>query len=314
MKRKEYRIKQKLPKLKSLLESCVLCPRQCKINRLEKRAGACNAGLKPAVYSYSPHHGEEPPLSGVAGSGTIFFTHCNMGCVYCQNYKFSQLSDHAEMTAGDLADIMLELQSMRCHNINLVSPTHYVPQITEALLLAIEKGLTLPVVYNTGGYDSLEVIKLLDGIIDIYLPDMRYNDDKMAAKYSNAPNYVGHNRKCVAEMQRQVGDLMFTGDDIAIKGLIVRCLVLPGSISGTDKTLEFIAASISKNAYISLMSQFYPVHRAFDFDELSRRITDHEYKKVIDKLEELGFNNGWVQASPSGMGTSFGEHRLIKPR
>jgi len=202
MNTKENLIKKSLPRLKSLLESCRLCPRNCSVNRLENKKGFCNAGLKPAVYSYAPHHGEEPPLSGIRGSGTIFFTHCNMACVYCQNYKFSQQISENEITTDELANLMLSLERLGCHNINLVSPTHYIPQIVEALSIALEKGLKVPLVYNTGGYDSVEVIKLLDGIVDIYMPDMRYSDDAMAEKYSNAPNYVKHNRISVLEMQR----------------------------------------------------------------------------------------------------------------
>lgn len=298
MKEKIKILKKILPKLISLLKSCTLCPRHCKVNRLKNKSGFCRSGLKPAVYSYSPHHGEEPPLSGTRGSGTIFFTHCNMACSYCQNYKFSQLSDEREITQDKLADMMIQLQKLNCHNINLVSPTHYVPQIAEALLTAFQKGLSIPIVYNTGGYDSPEVIKLLDGIIDVYMPDMRYSDDKIAKIYSNAPDYVKNNRNCVTEMQKQVGDLELDDSGIAEKGLIIRCLVLPNNISGTDKTLEFIEKNISKNAYISLMSQYYPAYKAQQFKEISRRITKEEYNKAVKKLKELGLDNGWVQEAP----------------
>lgn len=298
MKNKKKIIKEALPKLKAILESCTLCPRQCRVDRTKNKSGFCRAGLLPCVYSYSPHHGEEPPLSGTRGSGTIFFTHCNMACVYCQNYKFSQLADEREISIGELADMMIHLQDLNCHNINLVSPTHYVPQIVEALLIALEKGLSIPIVYNTGGYDSLEVIKLLDGIIDIYMPDMRYSDDGMAEKYSHALNYVKHNRNCVLQMQRQAGDLIVDKSGIAVKGLIIRCLVLPHNISGTDRTLEFIAKHISINAYISLMSQYYPAYKAREFKQISQRITAEEYDKAVNKLHELELNKGWTQEAP----------------
>jgi len=313
MKTKENLIKKSLPQLKSLLESCRLCPRNCSLNRLKNKKGFCKTGLKPAVYSYAPHHGEEPPLSGNRGSGTIFFTHCNMACVYCQNYKFSQQSCEKEMTTDELANLMLGLERVGCHNINLVSPTHYVPQIVEALSVALKNGLKLPLVYNTGGYDSLEVIKLLDGIVDIYMPDMRYSDDAMAKKYSNAPNYVMHNRNSVLEMQRQVGDLKQDKKGIAMQGLIIRCLVLPENISGIEKTLEFISARVSKKAYISLMSQYYPAHKARDIKEISRRLTANEYSIAVDKMKELGLANGWVQSPPYEMDLRLAGHK-IRPR
>ena len=298
MKNKKKIIKETLGKLKSILESCTLCPRQCRVDRTKNKLGFCRAGLLPCVYSSSPHHGEEPPLSGTRGSGTIFFTHCNMACVYCQNSKFSQLSNEKDVTVAQLADMMIHLEDLNCHNINLVSPTHYVPQIVEALLIALERGLSIPIVYNTGGYDGLQVIKLLDGIIDIYMPDMRYNDDGMAKKYSNAPDYVLHNQASVIEMHRQSGDLKGDTSGIVVSGLIIRCLVLPHNISGTDKTLEFIAKHISINAYISLMSQYYPTYKAREFKRISQRITAKEYDKAVKKLHELGLTKGWTQEAP----------------
>jgi len=313
MKEKMNILKEKLSIFKSLLESCALCPRECRVNRLNHRTGFCKAKILPAVYSYAPHHGEEPPISGTRGSGTIFFSHCNMACEYCQNYKFSQQSNEREIAINDLSNIMINLQNIGCHNINLVSPTHYAAQIAEALMHAFEKGLSIPIVYNTGGYDSIDVIKLLDGIIDIYMPDMRYSDDNMAKKYSSAINYVRHNRASVIEMQKQVGDLKMDESGIAKKGLLIRCLILPNNISGTDKTLDFIANKISKNAYISLMSQYYPAYKAHAIKDINRRIAPAEYKKAVDKLHELGLDNGWVQEAPFDFDIRFAGHN-IKPK
>lgn len=310
-------IESVLPELRKLLSPCQLCSRLCMSKRLKDEKGVCRAGLKPAVYSYSPHHGEEPPLSGRKGSGTIFFTHCNMKCVYCQNHSFSQAAkDLEEVTIEGLARLMLELQSIGCHNINLVSPTHYALQIVEALKIAIENGLNIPLVYNTGGYDSPGLIKLLGGIIDIYLVDMRYARNEMGEKYSSAPGYAKNNREIVKEMYRQAGKLVTrnvfrskmesvpNGDtfsfgpktfQIAKKGVIVRLLILPGNISGTVDTLKFLAKEVSKDIYLSVMSQYHPAYMAPNHPELARRINKEEYRRVVDEVEKLGFENGWIQ-------------------
>lgn len=265
------------------------------MDRLAGKRGYCRAPLNPIVYSYIQHHGEEPALSGSKGSGAIFFTYCNMKCVYCQNYQFSQLDKGDEISIEDLASIMLNLQKSGCHNINLVSPTHYAPQITEALEIAVKDGLNVPIVYNTGGYDSVDTIKILDGIIDIYLPDMRYSDNHMAKKYSDAPDYVEHNRLCIKEMHRQVGDMALDENGIAKKGLIIRLLVLPGAASGITQNLKFIRDQISKNTSLSIMSQYHPVFKARDFKEISRRVDKSEYMNIVDEAASLGLNNGWVQ-------------------
>lgn len=280
------------------MEKCTSCPRRCGINRARGKLGYCRAPLNPVVYSYITHHGEEPVLSGRKGSGTIFFTHCNMKCVYCQNYIFSQLDNGEEVSIEKLASIMLELQDMGCHNINLVNPTHFVPQILAALSIASGNGLDIPIVYNTSGYDSPDTIKLLDGIIDIYLPDMRYSDNKNAKVYSDAPDYVEHNRACVTEMQRQVGGLIMDEEDIAVKGLIIRLLVLPNDISGTIESLRFIKEKVSKDAYLSIMSQYYPTFKAYNFKDISRPVKKGEYKNIVDEARRLGLNNGWVQEIP----------------
>lgn len=296
-----------------MTKKCGLCPRSCNVDRTAGQKGFCRAGMRPAVYSYGPHHGEEPPISGKRGSGTIFFTHCNARCVYCQNYRFSQESDEKEISIEELSRIMLELEEGGCHNINLVTPTHYSPQIVEAVQCARGEGLKIPIVYNTSGYELADVIKLLDGIVSIYLTDMRYSDDSMAEKYSSAPGYKENSRNALIEMHRQVGNLKLDRAGIGVKGVVVRCLVLPNGISGTEDTLEFIASRISKDTYISLMSQYYPVHKAYLYPELSRRISDAEYKAVMDKMHSLGLNKGWIQDPPLCMDDTFGGHR-IKPK
>lgn len=292
-------------KLRGALEKCTLCPRMCGTDRSSGKLGYCRAPADPVVYSYISHHGEEPPLSGNKGSGTIFFTHCNMKCIYCQNYYFSQLDNGEIVSVQKLASIMLGLQSSGCHNINLVSPTHFVPQILMALEIALEKGLIIPIIYNTGGYDREETIRTLEGIIDIYMPDMRYSDNVMAIKYSDAPDYVENNRASVKEMRRQAGDLILDGSNIAIKGLIVRLLVLPENISGIRETLRFINKYISPNTYLSIMSQYYPTYKAYNFKEISHCISEGEYKNVLDEAHSLGLNNGWIQKFPENVEKRF---------
>jgi putative pyruvate formate lyase activating enzyme len=278
------------------LESCVLCPRRCSVNRLKGEKGFCRTADKAKVYSFMLHHGEEPVISGEKGSGTIFFSECNMACVYCQNYEFSQEGQGArELNAQELATIMLQLQRMRAHNINLVSPTHIMPQILEALLVAIPQGLNIPIVYNTGGYELAEAIKLLDGIVDIYLPDMRYADTNSALKYSQAPGYPGYNQEAVREMQRQVGVAKINNSGIIERGLVIRHLVLPDGISGTDSIMRFIATQISPDTYISLMSQYFPCYKAPGFKEISRRITQEEYASARQSMQRYGLHNGWIQ-------------------
>ena len=303
--RKLSLLKRLNEELKGSLESCAICPRKCGVDRTRGELGWCRAGFKPKVYSYSPHHGEEPPLSGTRGSGTIFFSHCNMKCVYCQNYYFSQLDKGLEITIDRLSKIMLNLQKQGCHNINLVTPTHFAPQIFLALEIAIALGLDIPIVYNTSGYELPEMIKRLRGIVDIYLPDMRYSDDKIASLYSGAVRYVEYNRNSVKEMQAKVGDLILDDDGIAKKGLIIRLLAMPERLSGTIESLKFIKDDISKNARLSIMNQYYPAFKAYDYKEISRGVTIDEYKFVVDEAKELGLNNGWVQETPRGFDSQF---------
>ncbi len=283
-----------IDRLKSLLNPCTVCPRKCRINRFKSNNGFCRTGYKPKVASYNLHHGEEPPISGYRGSGTIFFSGCPMRCVFCQNYPISQYLHGNEITIEELADYMISLQKRGAHNINLVTPTHFVPQFVEALSIAVDKGLTIPIVYNSGGYENLEVLKLLDGIIDIYLPDMKYGNDEMAKKYSGIKDYVKINQQAIIEMYRQVGDLVLDENGVAIKGLIIRHLVLPNNISGTDKILKFIA-NLSNTISISLMSQYFPAYKAPEIAELSQRITEKEYENATSLMEKLGLENGWIQ-------------------
>jgi len=294
---KSGRLKEITEKLFSSLDSCQICPRRCQVNRLEGKLGFCKTASLPEVYSYMCHHGEEPPVSGKNGSGTIFFSHCNMGCIYCQNYEFSQLGKGKKYTFEDLAGIMLKLQEEGCHNINLVTPTHVLPQILKSLEIAVEKGLKIPLVYNTSGYELAEIIKLLDGIVDIYLSDSRYGNDESAVQFSLAPGYVRFNQDAMIEMHRQVGIAEFTAGGLIKKGLIVRHLVLPNKLSATEKIMKFIAQELTDQTYISLMSQYLPYHKASLNDKINRRISPEEYAEAKKILEQNGLFNGWIQES-----------------
>ncbi len=271
------------------LESCDLCARYCRMNRRETVKGAvCRTGELAVVHSHGPHHGEEDPLRGRLGSGTIFFSWCNLRCVYCQNWDISQKGLGRERTAGELADIMLELQAQGCHNINFVSPSHVVAQIIAAVAIAAEKGLRLPLVYNTGGYDSVEALQLLDGVIDIYMPDMKYGDSSEGHRLSHVRDYVAVNRAAVREMHRQVGDLVMDDDGVAMRGLLVRHLVLPENLSGTDDVLRFLAEEISLDTYVNIMDQYRPCYRASENATLDRRISRSEYLRATEAARRLG--------------------------
>lgn len=307
---KNGKLDKLIEKTFKLLKSCSLCPRRCGINRIKDEKGFCKTGLKPKVCSFLAHQGEEPPISGQNGSGTIFFSGCNMACAYCQNYGFSQLGEGREVNFKELAGYMLKLQEMGCHNINLVSPTQVMPQILKSLKIAAGNGLKLPLVYNTGGYELAGIIKLLDGIVDIYLPDMRYAEPRLAKKYSSAPDYPKYNREAVKEMHCQAGLARIDKNGILTRGLIVRHLVLPNNISGTDKIMAFIAKNLSKETYISLMSQYSPYHKAGKFTEIGRRITYQEYEKAREIMQKYGLHNGWTQES-GGLERFAGIH--IKP-
>lgn len=280
----ESQWKERIERALSLLESCEVCPHRCGVNRLKGELGFCKTGKNAIVDSYFPHRGEEKPIRGYRGSGTVFFSYCNMRCVYCQNYQISQLGEGREVSPEELAEIFLELQAMGCHNLNLVTPSHVVPQILSALYLAVKKGFRLPIVYNTSSFDSLESLKLLEGIVDIYLADLKYADREIARRYSKVKNYPEVAMAAIREMHRQVGDLTLDERGIAIRGLLIRHLVLPNGLAGTEKVAEFLG-SLSKNMAVNVMDQYYPSYMAWKYPELSRRITQREYHQALSSME-----------------------------
>ena len=281
-------LNQRIEKLFKVLENCEICPRKCHVNRFKGEKGFCKLGEKPVVSAHHPHFGEEKPLVGKFGSGTIFFTSCNLACVYCQNYDISQLRTGEEISFEKLAQMMINLQNLGCHNINLVTPTPQVLAIVKALSIAIEGGLKIPVVYNTNAYDSLETLRLLDGIIDIYMPDAKYSADIIALKYSMASNYFEVMKEAIKEMQRQVGDLIIGKKGIAEKGLLVRHLILPNNLAGSAKIFQFLTEEISKNTFLNIMDQYRPCAKAQEFSELSRSITEEEYRQTIELTKKAG--------------------------
>jgi len=271
------------------LEACDLCGRECGVNRRESSTGAgCHTGERAGVSSYGPHFGEEDPLVGSGGSGTIFFAWCNLRCQFCQNCQISQEGEGDEVEPEDLARMMLSLQAQGCHNINLVSPSHVVPQILAGLLIAAEAGLCLPLVYNTGGYDSLKTLALLDGVIDIYMPDMKYADPDVGQRLSKVGSYAAVNQAAVKEMHRQVGDLAVDTQGVTRRGLLVRHLVLPEGLAGTEQIVRFLRDEISPHTYINVMAQYRPCYRAYDLPPLDRRPTAHECAAAVRLAEEAG--------------------------
>ena len=281
-------LKEKASALTGLLLNCDICPRKCGVDRIAGEVGICGVGERFWISSYGPHQGEEDPLRGVNGSGTIFFSGCNLNCIYCQNADISQKLTGVELSNRELADLMLELQGMACHNINLVSPTHVVPQIVESIFLAAMDGLTLPIVYNSGGYDSLQTLHYLNGIIDIYMPDMKYSDEKVGRDFSDIPSYPAVNQAAVLEMHRQVGNLKISDDGVAERGLLIRHLVLPNGLAGSKQVLRFIAEKISVDTYLNIMDQYRPAHLAYRKIDINRRITRAEYMDIIHYAENLG--------------------------
>jgi len=274
--------------LRERLRSCTLCPRQCRVDRLSGALGYCRAPAELLVSSVFAHYGEEAPLVGASGSGTIFLTHCNLKCVFCQNYEISMGGDGAPYSPRGLAAAMVELQRRGCHNINFVTPTHYVPQILEGLSIAVDAGLSVPLVYNCGGYESLEVIRALDGIVDIYMPDIKFLTPEAAQHYCNAPDYPDVVKEVVKEMQRQVGDLVTDESGIARKGLIIRHLVMPALVENTREVLSFVRTEVSRDAFVNVMAQYHPCHRAFEYPEIARRPTMKEYGDALEYARMIG--------------------------
>ena len=290
-------LKERAEELWAIMERCQLCPRRCRVNRLEGTRGFCRApGATLVVSGSHAHFGEERPLVGRGGSGTIFFSHCNLRCVFCQNWQISHLGRGSERDIDALADMMLQLQRDGCHNINVVTPTHYSPHILQALDAAAGKGLRLPVVYNTSGWERLEILAFLDGVVDIYLPDFKYWDSDMAARYSaGAESYPEMAKKAILEMHRQVGVAKPTGDGIMQRGLMIRHLVMPNDVGGSQKIMEWIAENLPKDTYVNIMAQYSPAHKAYDYPQISRRITDKEYQKVVQKAKAVGLTNLDIQ-------------------
>lgn len=282
-------LKTRVEEAHGMLEECHLCGRQCRANRLAGvKDAVCRTGEKALVSSFNPHFGEEAPLVGRHGSGTIFFTNCNLKCQFCQNYEISQLGHGREVEPEELASMMLHLQEQGCHNINFVSPTHVIPQIMAGLIIAVERGLRVPLVHNTGGYDSLEALRLLDGIVDIYMPDMKYADEEAGRKYSKVKDYPQVNQAGVKEMHRQVGDLVMDEQGIAQRGLLIRHLVLPNGLAGTAATVKFLAEKVSTQTYLNVMAQYRPAYKAREYPEIDRRPTAEELQNAVDLARKAG--------------------------
>ena len=299
---KSGKLKQLIEKADNLLEHCRSCPRNCDVNRLNAEPGICLSGYLPIVSSYTAHHGEEPGLSGTRGAGNIFFGNCNLKCIFCQNYEISQnwkQERKNEVSFENLAEIMMELQNRNCHNIGLVSPTHFALQILKSIYLAVEKGLCLPIIYNSNGYDSVEILKLYEGVIDIYLPDLKYGNNEYGKTYSNADNYFDFAKSAIKEMFNQVGEELVYENGVVVKGLIIRHLVLPNDLSETENVLKFISEELSPNVHVSLMSQYYPANKSHKEILLNRTLRPAEYEKALMLMDKYGLKNGWIQEMDS---------------
>ena len=286
-------LEERIRALEDLQRICRLCPRRCQVRRFEGELGICRAPATPVVSSAFPHFGEEPELVGHGGSGTIFLSHCNLRCVFCQNYSISHLGEGTPTRPVEMAQMMLRLQELGCHNINFVTPTHYAPQIAEAIRLAVKQGLKIPIVYNCGGYESLEALRLLDGLIDIYMPDIKFATPESGKRYAAAPDYFDVARRAVKEMHRQVGDLKLDSRGLAQRGLLIRHLVMPGLVEESKRILEFIAREISRDSYVNIMDQYRPYYRAHEFPEINRRITWREWAEVVEYARTLGLHRGF---------------------
>jgi putative pyruvate formate lyase activating enzyme len=285
---KSGQLQKKINKLYEHLAQCDICPRRCGVNRLENQKGYCGTGINAIIGSYGPHFGEEAPLVGKYGSGTIFISSCNLKCVFCQNFELSHLKQGEEVNCETFAEIMMELQNMNCHNINVVTPTHIVPQLLSSLFIAIEMGLYLPLVYNSGGYENIQVLKILDGIVDIYMPDIKFLDRNASKEFLVASDYPEIVKGAIKEMHRQVGDLIINKDRIAVKGLLIRHLIMPGMIEDTKKIIDFVANEVSPNSYINIMRQYRPSGLAYKFPQINRCITNTEYKEAVEYAKAKG--------------------------
>ncbi len=263
------------------------------MNRLQEEYGVCSGGARPMISSAAPHYGEEPPLVGWRGSGTIFFTHCNLRCCFCQNYDISHLGHGRAVSAGQLATAMLELQSLGCHNINLVTPTHFLPQILEAVDEAAAGDLCIPLVWNCGGYESLEALRILEGVVDIYMPDIKFSDPGPAREFCDAPDYYERAKEAVREMHRQTGDLAIIPSGLAERGLLVRHLVMPGGLAGSEEVIRFLAEEISKETYLNIMDQYRPCYRALEHQAIGRGISGEEYRSVLELARRAGLRRGF---------------------
>ncbi|RKY86451.1 radical SAM protein [candidate division KSB1 bacterium] len=283
----------RISSLKEKLKKCNLCPHKCGIDRTAGEKGICKADESLYVSSAFPHFGEEAPLVGKYGSGTIFFTHCNLRCIFCQNYDISHYGEGKKTSIEKLAEYMLDLQKNKCHNINIVTPTHYVPQLVEGLKIAAENGLKIPLVYNCGGYESVETLKLLKNIVDIYMPDAKFSSNEIAKKYTTAPDYYDILKKALKEMHKQVGDLKIDSSGIAYKGLLIRHLVMPNNVAGSEKLINFIANNLSKNSYVNIMAQYRPLHLAHRFNKINRKIYHSEFNEVIKIARNKGLFRGF---------------------
>lgn len=283
------------------LNQCTICPRNCRVNRNKKELGFCQAGKNLKIGRASLHMWEEPCISGTNGSGTIFFSYCNLRCIFCQNYEISNLHQGKEITIERFSDICLELQKKGAHNINLVTPTHYIPQIKEGLILAKKKGLTIPIVYNTSSYENVASLKLLEGLIDIYLPDFKYYFDDIAIAFSNTPNYLSYAKDAIEEMIRQVGEPKFDENGMMTKGVIVRHLILPGHIEDSKRVLNYLYQTYKDKIWISIMNQYTVVKACQKYPELNRMVTKEEYDQVIDYAIELGIKNGFIQEGETAL-------------
>jgi putative pyruvate formate lyase activating enzyme len=286
-------LRQRAAELREMLRECIVCPRECRARRTEGRVGVCRSTDEIVISQVGAHYGEEPPLVGWGGSGTIFFSRCNLWCLFCQNYDISHLDIGRPISTPDLADAMLSLQHRGCHNINLVTPTHFTPQIVEALVIAVERGLQIPLVYNCSGYESHKTLRLLDGIVDIYMPDLKYSNNDHARKYSGVKGYWDVAQPALQEMHRQVGDLIMDRRGVAQRGLLVRHLVLPNGLAGSRGVLDFLAQGVSLDTYLNIMDQYHPEFKASNYRELNRGISSREFNEVVEYARQIGLHRGF---------------------